>query len=312
MNPFRIAVHRYVTFRRMMGFQFTHVQKPLEDFADFLKKEGSDRLTTALSVKWAKLPQNTLHSYWATRLGMVREFAHYYRAFEPKTEVPPPDLMPYRYRRRNPHIYSDKDIERLLLAADTLRPRRGVRKHTYFAFLGLIAVAGFRLNELILLDIEDVNFDQSVLRIRRTKFGKSRLVPVHPTVLTQLRRYGRIRDRLRPRGGRQSRAFFISDSGDRLTKSSVRWAFVRMSKKAGLRGPQDRRGPRIHDLRHTFAVKVMISWYRQGLNVDERMPLLSTYLGHVHPTNTYWYLSSVPELLGLAGARLEKQMGGKS
>jgi integrase len=238
---------------------------------------------------------------------MVRLFAKHWSATDPRTEIPPSGLLPHRYRRKPPHIYTDDEIDRLIRAAKGLHTSRGLRAPTYSTLLALLAVTGMRAGEVVNLDRDDVDLADGVLTIRRTKFGKSRLIPVHPSTQRALRLYADRRDRIHPRPVTPS--FFLSEQGRRLTWWILRWTFVKLSHQCGLRAAGDRRGPRLHDFRHTFAVRTILGWYRAGANVEQRIPELSTFLGHVHATDTYWYLSAVPELLALAAARLEDEPG---
>lgn len=196
---------------------------------------------------------------------------------------------------------------RLIEAARQLPSPRGLRAVTYATLFGLLAVTGMRVSEPIALDRDDVDLARGILTVRRTKFGKSRIVPIHVSTLEELRHYAGLRDRMRPQA--QVRSFFVSERGTRLTDSSVRWTFVCLSRQIGLRGPDDSRGPRLNDLRHGFAIETLLRWYRAGVDVEQHLPELSTYLGHVHVHDTYWYISAVPELLQLATLRLEQ--GGK-
>jgi integrase len=235
----------------------------------------------------------------------VRGFAAFRAASDPRTEVPPLGLLPHRYRRKPPYIYiySDNEIGRLLKAAEHLPSKTGLRARTYSTLLALLAVTGMRIGEVVALDRGDVDLSGAVLTIRRTKFGKSRLLPVHATTRGALREYADQRDRIQPRP--RTTGFFVAEHGGRLTTNVVERTFVRLSREVGLRSPSDRRGPRLHDIRHRFAVATMLRWYRTGVDVERHLPELSTYLGHGHPTDTYWYLSAVPELMRMVVARLE-------
>ena len=221
--------------------------------------------------------------------------------------MPPLGLLPHRYRRRPPYIYSDDEIDRLLDAAARLPSRSGLRAQTYVALFGVIATTGLRLGEAIALDRDDVDLRAGVLAIRRAKFGTSRFVPVHASAGAALARYAQQRDRLLPRPA--CPAFFLAGRGIRVTPCSARYTFAVVSRAVGLRAPAsgDRhrhgRGPRLHDMRHRLAAKTLIRWYREGRNVERELPKLSTYLGHVHVADTYWYIEAVPELLQLATER---------
>ncbi len=308
MRKLRKAVREYLDLRRGLGFKMGKAGDWLLDFVSFLKEQGASRITNELAVRWAKLPEGTQPVYWAAQLRTIRRFALHWSAIDPRTEVPSPDLLPYRYNRRPPYLYTCRQVARLLRAARRLEPAMKLRRWTYSTLLGLLSATGLRISEALSLDRDAVDLAQGVLTIRGTKFGKSRLVPLHPSTRQALRRYAHRRDRVF--AALQTPAFFVSDSGSRLTKWGVRWTFIKLSRQVGLRKPSDRRGPRLHDFRHGFAVSTLLRWYRTGLDVDRMMPVLSTYLGHTHTADTYWYLSAAPELLGLAGARLEKTLGG--
>jgi integrase len=187
--------------------------------------------------------------------------------------------------------------------AATRRLGDPMRCHTYYAFVGLLISTGLRVGEAIRLDCHDLDPDAGLLRVVDSKFGKSREIPLHASTVGELDRYRRRRDRCWP--GPKSPAFFLNAAGTRLAYSTVRSTFQGLLRHAGLRTHPGRGNPRIHDTRHTFAVNTLIGWYRDGADVNALLPLLSTYLGHVDPKSTYWYLSATPELLGLAAQRLE-------
>jgi integrase len=235
----------------------------------------------------------------------VRSFARYWSATDPRTEIPPMGLLPYRTKRATPYIYSNDEIQHLLKAARNLPPSTGLRPWTYYSLLGLMAVTGMRISEIIRLNHSDVDLKQGLLTVRLTKFSKSRLIPLHPSTVKKLKRYLHRRDELYPR--HLTARFFLSNQGTPLTDCMVRWTFVKLSRQIGLRKVGDSYGPRLHDLRHRFAVTTLLHWYRTGVDVEQRLPVLSTYLGHAHVTDTYWYLSAIPELLAVTKDRLEKR-----
>jgi integrase/recombinase XerD len=210
-------------------------------------------------------------------------------------------VLPDQPHRATPYLYSDAEIAALITAAATLRTP--LRVATYQTLIRLLAITGIRVGEAIRLDTTDVDVENELLTVRDSKFGKSREVPIHPSTMDALGDYLDRRDRLRPTPA--TPALFISTAGTRLLYCNVDWTFLRLVDKAGLRPRSVSCRPRIHDLRHTFAVASLLDWYRDGGDVQARLPLLSTYLGHVHPGSTYWYLSAAPELLALAGQRLE-------
>ena len=305
MNPLRKAVKDYLMMRRSLGFKLRDMGYNLQHFVSFMEQQHTPIIATALALRWAKLPQNVQPAHWAVRLSYVRSFARFWSATEPLTEIPPLSLLPFRYQRSTPHIYSDNEIQQLLKAANNLPPLRGLRRWTYHCLFGLMAVTGLRISEAITLNREDVDLKQGLLTIRLTKFGKSRLVPVHSSTVTKLKQYTHQRDNLYPRPS--TSRFFLSNRGTPLTDCMVRQTFVKLSRQVGLIKAADSFGPRLHDLRHRFAVTTLLHWYRTGVDVEQRLPVLSTYLGHAHVTDTYWYLSAIPELLALTKDRLEKR-----
>jgi integrase len=309
MSAIRKRVQEYLALRRGLGFKLHQEGVWLDQFASFLKQRRSSCITTKLALEWATLPGNVHPAYLTHRLSVVRGFAQYHAARDPRTEVPPLGLLPHHYRRKSPYIYTDDEIGRLLRAAEQLSSKTGLRPLTYATLLGLLVVSGMRISEAVGLDRDDVDLADGVLTVRRTKFGKSRLVPVHPSTRRALNRYADSRDRICPKPA--TTRFFVAEQGGRLTVNTTQQTFVRLSRQVGLRGPCDRRGPRLHDLRHRMAVRVLLGWYRAGADVEHRLPQLSTYLGHTHVTDTYWYLSAVPELMRAVMARLESRPGGR-
>jgi integrase len=238
----------------------------------------------------------------------VRGFARYRSSIDPRTEIPPDGLLPYRPQRARPYIYADQEIERLLAAARSLPPAGGLRSWKYYCLLGLLSVTGLRIGEALNLKLDDIDLRNNVLTIHKAKFGKSRLVPIHPSTRNVLGKYLQRRNRFLERSA--SPYLFTSSTGNRLDKSDVHRTFYVLSRQIGLRGPIESRGPRLHDFRHRFAVRTLLNWYRRGLEIEPRLPILSTYLGHVHVSDTYWYLTAFPELMGQAVKRLEKHWEG--
>lgn len=298
------ALNDYIRIRRSLGFRLQQQASSLRNFVTFLRAEGASYITTELALRWAIQPAKAHPAAWAWRLGRVRRFAIWYSATEPRTEIPPKGLLPHRRRRKPPHIYSDNEIERLLRRTQQLPSRKGLRSHTFTTLFGLLVATGMRVSEALSLDRPDVDFDRGVLHIRRTKFGKSRYVPVHPSTLEALKKYAEARGRLFPTP--PTLAFFISERGGRIPGGTARYTFAKLSQQLGLRASAKGhgRGPRLHDMRHRFAVRTLIHWYRTGLDVERELPKLATYLGHVHVNESYWYLEAVPELLQLATDRL--------
>ena len=297
------ALDEYLALRQAMGFAVRDARRLLRRFIDFLEQHRATSITSALALSWATEPHAAQPAEWSRRLSLIRGFARYRSATDPRTQIPAAGILPYRPQRAAPYLYSDTEIEQLLQAAAQLPSPTGLRAHTYVAAFGLLAVTGLRVAELVALDDQDTDLTRGHVTIRRGKFGKSRLLPVHPTTQQALRHYVAARDRCYPIP--QSPSFLVSEQGARLTHWSVRATFVALSRQIGLRGPADSHGPRLHDLRHRFAVEALLRWYRQGADVERHLPELSTYLGHVKVADTYWYLSATPELLQLALDRLE-------
>lgn len=309
MSTLREALKKYLRLRRNLGFQLRGTASALRSFLAFAEREGASYITTELALRWAQEPRQAQPATWAARLGMVRCFAVWLSATEQRTEIPPVGLLPYRYRRQRPYIYSDAEIEAIVRTASQLASPKGLKGRTYSTVFGLLSVTGTRVNEVLNLDRDDVDLQQGILRIRRTKFGKSRLVPLHESTRQVLVAYARARDRVVHRPA--TAAFFLSERGTRVTDCATRYNFAQVSRMVGLRAPTAGRrhghGPRLHDMRHRFAACTLVKWYRRGLDVEREIPKLATYLGHVHVNDTYWYIEAVPELLELATRRLENR-----
>jgi len=304
-------LEEYLSIRRGLGFKLKEDGRSLSKFVSFLDEQNASHITTELAVRWAVRPKNAQQAHWARRLRMVRLFAEYRKATDPRTEVPPQNLLPYLYHRKPPYIYTGSQIMRLMKAASqlpsTVPSTAGLRARTYYTLFGLLSVTGMRISEALGINREDLDIKQAVLTILGTKYGKSRFVPIHKSTQQALQRYARFRDRICRKPKTQS--FFVDERGMRLGYWGVLRTFVRLSREIGLRGPSDSYGPRMHDFRHRFAVRTLVCWYRKGVDVEQHIHVLSTYLGHVKVSDTYWYLSAVPELLHLAAARLENKKG---
>jgi len=301
VTDFSAAVVDYLSTRRAMGYKLVQDGRLLHRFAAHLDAVGAEHLTSADAVAWAT-GHGTANTAWrAGRLTIIRSFARYLIALDPATEIPPVGLLPEAKHRIVPHIYTDDEIARVIVEAGRLvHPHRA---DTYQTLIGLLAVTGMRVGETVRLDRADVDLDDGLVTIRDTKFGKSRQVPVHATTIDALRGYAGRRDHRRRAA--KSPSFFTSSIGTRLLRDNVSTVFPTLVRAARITTPPGRRPARAHDLRHTFAVRCLIGWHRQGLDVHQRLPLLSTYLGHVDPAATYWYLSAVPELVELIAERLD-------
>ena len=303
MKPLRQAIDDYIALRRSLGFKLRRMSEGLREFAVFLEQKAAPYVTTELAMEWAMLPTHHQPSDWAQRLSFVRVFARHWHATDPRTEIPPTGLLPFRPQRARPYLYSELEIQNLLAAALKLSPSRGLRPQTYHCLFGLLAVAGLRISEVLKLEQPDVDLGEGILTIRQTKFGKTRLVPLHTSTRDVMADYARRRDRFLR--SPSAPCFFLNDHGRRLEVSAVHRTFYELSRQIGLRGPTDHKGPRLHDFRHRFAVRTLVAWYRSNQDIERRLPVLSTFLGHGHVADTYWYLSVEPELMGLATRRLE-------
>jgi len=300
------AVQDYVALRRALGSKLVGRVQLLENFVAFVEAAGAPTVTIELAVAWATLPGDDVHpTYLSNRLCAVRGFARHLQAFDPATEVPPARLLPRPKCRAVPYLYSDADIAALMRAARSLTPE--LRAVTYETLIGLLSVTGMRSGEVLRLDRDDVDWDDGVVTIWDSKFGKSRQVPLHRGTLEALRAYAQRRDELCP--DPTTASLFVSPAGARLAYTTLNGTFARLVDHAGLRPAPAGRRPRLHDLRHSLACTVLIGWYRDGVDVEARLPLLSTYLGHSSPRHTYWYLSAVPELLALAAERRDHLRG---
>jgi len=304
MSNLRQTVNDYLEIRRSLGYKLVQTGRLLNDFVTYLEDSGSSFIKEKVVLEWASNPANITPYTQACRLAAVRLFARYVYALDPRTEVPRKGLIPFRQNRNAPYFYSDEEVKALMRAALELPGL--LMPYTYANLIGLLAVTGMRVGEAIALDRADLNERERLLVIRNAKFGKTREVHLHATTLHALKKYARKRDQVFALSG--STSFFVSSAGTRLHRQNVSVIFVRLLEKAGL-ASEPRCRPRIHDLRHSFAINTLMGWYKAGLDVESRLPLLSTYLGHVSPSSTYWYLTAVPELVCLAAGRLEKHMG---
>jgi integrase/recombinase XerD len=297
----------YLAVRRSLGYDLSSSARVLRGFAAFADRHDTDHITVDLFLRWKAAFGKANNDTWSARLGMVRVFARWLQGHDPRTEVPPAGLIAGKLRRGRPYIYSDNEIAAIVTRAGDLKSRYDLRGWTCSTVFGLIAVTGLRINEALRLDDDDIDFDAGVITVMRSKNGRARFVPIAASTVEQLRIYRAERIRLL---GTAGSAFFRNDDGRRLRDGAARYNFAIVSQGIGLRAVQrfykNGRGPRIHDLRHTFAVRTMIGWYRKGLDPDREMLKLSSYLGHTTPDDTYWYIEAVPELLRLAVERAER------
>jgi integrase/recombinase XerD len=293
-------VEDYLRLRRALGFKLRFHGRVLPSLAAYLEQAGAATVTAELAVAWAGQPQGVRPVVWSSRLGAARGFARYLKTVDPAAEIPPERVWPAAAPRREPVIFTGRDIARLLKAARALNPP--LRAATFEAMLGLIAATGMRLGEAIGLERAGTDLETGLLTIFSTKSGRDRLIPLHPTAVSALAVYARRRDELCP--APSTSRFFVSHTGRPVHERGADRTFAQLTEGLGLRAGG--RQPRIHDLRHTFAVRQLLAWHRDGADVNATMPVLSAYLGHVSPAGTYWYLTAVPELMELAAARLTR------
>jgi site-specific recombinase XerD len=304
MSEFRRHAEDYLRLRRSLGFKLTLHGPLLTQFVDYLDAAQATSVTTELAVRFAQLPQRVQPIVWAQRLSMVRGFARYLQAVDPGTEVPPFHVFAPHYQRPTPYLWQETEMLDLMAQARKLRP--ALCALTYEALFGLLWSSGMRIGETINLQKGDVDLTDGVITVRQAKLGRMRLVPLQQNSVDALASYVANRNRLCPRP--RSQAFFLSSRGTTLIPQAVGQTFHRLAVKTGLHTETKR--PRIHDLRHSFTVRVLASWYRSGIDVDTRMVALATYLGHVNITDTYWYISTSPELIALVAQRLSDQSAG--
>jgi len=304
-----MELQRYLKIRRNLGYDLSGSERILKNFLCFLQSKNKTHITSDLFLEWKQVFGKASQSTWARRLQMVRLFASWLHCIDSGHEIPSKSLIPCHYKRKKPYVYTDDQIISIINTASLLPSRNGFRAITYPAFFGLVSVTGLRISEAISLNNVDVDLQNGIITLHYGKNGKSRILPITECTKNYLKEYSRKRDRLL---GHTPEPFFVSDEGSRLTDCAVRYNFAVIGKMIGLRAKQHFHkhgvGPRIHDLRHTFAVNVMMNWYKKGKNIDQEILKLITYLGHTKISNTYWYIEAVPELLALASQRAENNM----
>lgn len=305
MNDLHLALADYLNLRRSLGYKLRRQEKLLNQFIKSFLDTGAPTITTQHALTWACQPKNACNNWWSYRLSAVRGFANYLHASDPTVEVPSPDLLPWRAHRAIPYLYREDEIVELINAAGMLSSP--LRAATYQTLIGLLTVTGMRVGEAINLDRQDFDARNGTLIIREAKFNKTRELPLHPTAVTALKRYLTRRNRVSCAA--RSEALFISPTGSRLLYCNVHSTFQRLVSQVTLTQRTGRCRPRIHDLRHAFAVNALLDAYRDGSDTQQRLTLLSTYLGHANPASSYWYLSAAPELLTKAAERLEHPRG---
>ena len=302
------SVAQFLEERRRLGFASRSMGHALRSFARYIDGLGTQApLTVETMAAWARCPKNGSDNplTWARRLKILRPFARWMQQFEPGTEVADDTVFGGVEQRLAPHIYTEEEIADLLVAARGLCPP--LRGATYETLFGLLAATGLRVSEALHLFDADVDLRSGLLTVRRTKFAKSRQIPLHPSTLEALKAYRRLRDRRVAR--REETPFFVGTRGERqgraMSLRQVARVFRGLSDQLGWINRGAHHAPRIHDLRHTFVVRRMLLWQAQGVDVDQQMLALATYVGHAMVTNTYWYITAVPALMALAAERFE-------
>lgn len=306
MSRLEQSLSDYLAVRRALGYKLERAGKLLAQFVAFLQQRGAATITTELALQWATLPPASESNWHSQRLSVIRAFAGHLHAIDPACEVPSADMLCWRPRRAIPYLYRDEEVAALMAATAMLSTPH--RTATLSTLIGLLAATGMRVGEAIRLDCSDIDDGHGLVVVRDSKFGKSRELALHPSTISALRRYLRRPDRPRPAAG--TPAVLLSAAGTRLIYCDVQHTFARLVRRADLQPRSASCRPRLHDLRHTFAVNTVLDAYRSGGDVQARLPLLSTYLGHVNPSTTYWYLQAAPELLALAGERLQHHLQG--
>lgn len=301
MSALRRAAGDYLAMRRSLGYKLERQGPILMDFISYLEDAGASTVTVEAALAWAVRPAGSARAWQQHRLSTARGFAAYLKTVDPACQVPPKRLLTGHSDRVAPYLYSPGEITALVQAAGSLG--RPLQAATYQALISLLAVTGLRAGEAIRLARTDVSLDEALITIVNTKFGKSRLVPLHPDTAGMLRRYAARRDELCPAPATD--AFFLSSTGSPLLISSIDATFARLLGMAGITVPAGHARPKVHDLRHAMAVNTLVEWYRSGADVAARMPSLSTWLGHGDPASTFWYLHASPELLALAAGMLQ-------
>jgi len=304
MSSLRRSLAEYLALRRSLGYGLADAERLLGQFLDYMQEQGTETITTEHALAWATLPHRG-DAWHSLRMQAVRGFARYLHSVDRVHEVPPAFLLPDPPHRATPYLYSDAEIVALMDAAGTLSAAH--RAATYRTLIGLLAVTGMRIGEAVRLDRGHLDVHGGVLVVVETKFGKSRELPLHESTTEALRRYLRRRDR--PRPATPTAALFVSEAGTRLQRQNAWNTFAMLRDRAGIKPRSVACRPRIHDARHTFAVNTLLDAYRSGEEVGPKLALLSTYMGHVNPAKTYWYLEAAPELMALAGKRLERHLG---
>jgi integrase/recombinase XerD len=302
MSALDHAVNDYLALRRGLGFKLEMHGRVLPQFAAFLQQHDATLITTALALEFATQPEGGSVVWWHQRLAIVAGFARYLQGSDPRHEVPSSDLLPAKFRRAIPYLYSEAQIQALMAAARGMPSP--LKAATYETLIGLLSVTGMRIGEAVALDRDDVELGEARLTVRHGKNGRSREVALHPSTVTALDSYARVRDELCPHPTAAS--FLLTTTGMRMNKGTIWHEFDWLRRATGLDRETLGRRARVHDIRHSVVLRVLLGWYRDEVDVEAQLPLLSAFLGHTHPSDTYWYMEAAPELLAMAAQRLEQ------
>jgi integrase/recombinase XerD len=303
VSALRGHVADYLRLRRSLGYRLEREERLLGQFCSYAGAAGAVTVTSRLAIDWARQPAGAQPARWAQRLGVIRRFATWLQVLDPAAEIPPAGVFPSRRNRPAPYLWPPEQVRGLVAGARAVPTP--LLAASLEALFGLLAVSGMRIGEAVALHRDDVSLDTAVITVREAKHGRERLVPLHPTAAAALRKYAAERDRVCPRP--RSETFFLSSTGTALDRNGAGKQFRKITTAAGIRTAGCR--PRIHDLRHAFAVTTLTRWVREGQGADASVALLSAYLGHVSPSDTYYYLSASPELMELAALRLASPAG---
>ena len=311
MSILRERFEQYLALRRNLGADLSFTERVMRRFIEHAESVGAEHIDTDLFLDWRANYGSASDHVWGARLSMVRGFAQWLSGVDPKTTVPPTDLVPARRWRGKPHIFTESELAELLATTRRLRSPYGLRGATFATLFGLIAATGLRISEALRLDDEDIDADAATIDVRASKTGPDRLLPITPDTVERLHAYLERRNRVL---GASEGALFRGENGERVGDCGARYNFANASQTTGLRESERYQrhghGPRIHDLRHTFAVRTIIDWHRAGLDIDREMLKLSAYLGHANPEGTYWYIEAIPELMQFAAARADQAVEG--
>jgi integrase len=304
-SSMQALVQMYLEERRRAGYALEVPGQLLMTFARFAdERSHQGPLTEPLILDWVQnCARRATPLTWANRLKIIRPFAKYCFRLDRATFIPQKKMFGRAQRRLTPHIYTDQEIVDLLELARQLPPEGALRPATYSTLFGLIAATGLRVSEALQLRIADVDFVHGLLTVQKTKFAKCRLVPLHPSAVTALSSYAALRSNTVP--ATPESCFFVGPSGTPLAKTTVHWVFRQLGNRLGWIARGSYLMPRIHDLRHTFICKRVRLWHEQGADIDNAMLSLATYVGHVKVSDTYWYLTAVPDLMAIAGHNFE-------